>query len=582
MLYLSDEKTTKYVIVIRKYHTPSEQTAAEELAKYLNLISGAQFPIVTDDADPCDREIVIGYCTRPGCSADLSLGDEGYTVRTEGKRLLILGSEVRGALYGVYAFLEKYCGCRFYTEHCERIPTVGDLMIPSDIDLTEVPVLEYRNVYWHSTFGEMISARLKINGGMGRELTDKVGGGIYYIGAYCHTFPELAETFNQWDMPCLCDENVYQTTLKNVKKAFRENPDKHIITVSQVDGNNGECSCEKCRAVYEEEQSHMGTLLRFVNRIQEDVKDEFPDAVIDTLAYQYTRTPPKVTKPHPDLILRLCNVESCLRHPIGRCDCVDGRGKWQDHTYEEDVKGWSAVASKLYVWEYTTNFTNMSTAFPNLIAIRENIRFYVENGVTGIFAQGNSSCPNGEFGELRAYLIAKLLWDPFMTDSELRLHMMEFCSDFYGAGGKFVAEYVELMHSASEDAHMRMYFDDSSKVIRLKGYGSELEGAFAFYRKGSELFDKAEAATWTKGNRAAYDNVRRSRIQLYNYNNFILKAKKSVCSTPEEEATLELAIMDNNRRQLTLMREFGVTEAREFARIDFSKVPDLHSYALWW
>ena len=47
----------------------------------------------------------------------------------------------------------------------------------------------------------------------------------------------------------------------------------------------------------------MGTLLRFVNRIQEDIKDEFPDAIIDTLAYRYTRKPTAVTKPHKDMLI---------------------------------------------------------------------------------------------------------------------------------------------------------------------------------------------------------------------------------------------------------------------------------------
>ena len=46
MLYLSKDKKTEYVIVIRKDHSLSEMTAAEELAKYLCAITGAEFPIV--------------------------------------------------------------------------------------------------------------------------------------------------------------------------------------------------------------------------------------------------------------------------------------------------------------------------------------------------------------------------------------------------------------------------------------------------------------------------------------------------------------------------------------------------------
>ena len=32
--------------------------------------------------------------------------------------------------------------------------------------------------------------------------------------------------------------------------------------------------------------------------------------------------------------------------------------------------------------------------------------------MTGLFEQGNGESPSGEFGELRAYLITKLMWNP--------------------------------------------------------------------------------------------------------------------------------------------------------------------------
>lgn len=168
MLYLADNKETEYVIVYRKDHSQSEETAANELAKYLKQITGAEYPIVTDDTPKADHEIVVGYANRPGCKPQKKLGDEGFNIKAENKRLLILGSEVRGALYGVYTFLEKFCGCRFFTDDCEIVPVAKrDFIIDSTIDHTEVPVFEYRNVYWYSMKNEMICAKLKNNGGMG-------------------------------------------------------------------------------------------------------------------------------------------------------------------------------------------------------------------------------------------------------------------------------------------------------------------------------------------------------------------------------------------------------------------------------
>ena len=581
MLYLSKDKTTEYVIVIRKDHSLSEQTAAEEMAKYLNLMTGAEFPIVTDDTPKADKEIIIGFCDRTGCKAVKKLGDDGYTIKTDKNRLMILGSEVRGALYGVYTFLEKYCGCRFFTKDCEIVPTVDHaLYVDSNIELTEIPVFEYRNVYWGNLDDEMFCAKMKNNGGMGHPITEKVGGAIHYNGGFCHTIPELAETYNPWDMPCLCDEDIYQTTLKNVRERLRAEPDKKIISVSQVDGLNGECSCEKCRKVYEEEKTHMGTLLRFVNRIQEDIKDEFPDAIIDTLAYRYTRKPTAVTKPHKDMIIRLCNIECCFRHPLE--DMCMGHDEEYD-SFPENLKMWNAICNRLYIWDYTTNFSNMSTLFPNLEALRPNMRYFAENGVVGMFSQGNSTASygNGELGELRAYLLAKLQWNPYMGESEYRLHMEEFCNAYYGEGGKYILEYINLMHDNSQDGHMTIYFDASSNFISMKGYKDHLAGCFAFYDKASELFDKAEAETWGKNNNYSYKNVRRSRVSLHNYYNFVLKRAMEGASE-EMQDMIQRAVVENNRQHYTLMREYDLPENREFNRVDFNKTQDLHTYPLWW
>ena len=127
--------------------------------------------------------------------------------------------------------------------------------------------------------------------------------------------------------------------------------------------------------------------------------------------------------------------------------------------------------------------------------------------------------------QLRGYLLAKLLWNPYMTESEFRVHMADFCTDYYGAAAKHMMQYIDFEHECLHDIFMTIYFDDSSNIIYMDGYKDHSEGAFAFYDKAARIFDEAEAAAWGSGNRTHYDNVRRSRIQLYNYNYFILKRK---------------------------------------------------------
>ena len=70
---------------------PYEQTAARELAHYLDLmgVTGPRFEIRRDDG---------------------KLKDEEWAVRREGDCFVFSGGGSRGALYAVYHFLEDVCG----------------------------------------------------------------------------------------------------------------------------------------------------------------------------------------------------------------------------------------------------------------------------------------------------------------------------------------------------------------------------------------------------------------------------------------------------------------------------------------
>jgi hypothetical protein len=63
----------------------------------------------------------------------------------------------------------------------------------------------------------------------------------------------------------------------------------------------------------------------------------------------------------------------------------------------------------LYLWDYTVQYSNYLSPFPNIQTFSDNYKFFKKNNVTGIFAQGYADIP-GDFQELRQYL-AKLLWD---------------------------------------------------------------------------------------------------------------------------------------------------------------------------
>ena len=128
------------------------------------------------------------------------------------------------------------------------------------------------------------------------------------------------------------------------------------------------------------------------------------------------------------MAIRLCSIECCFSHPLNDDGCEDNLA------FRNTLKEWAKICKRLYIWDYTTDFAHYLTPFPNLNVLWENVRFFRENNVAGIHEQGNLQARSGEFGELRAYLLAKLLWNPDMERQEYDALMDEFLRDYYGPG----------------------------------------------------------------------------------------------------------------------------------------------------
>ena len=172
----------------------TEQTAATQLQKYIAAITGVTLPIVKS-GNPLvkEREILLGETGRWEKEDTSFLGDEGYRIYTREKRLVILGGK-RGLLYGVFSFLEKYCGVRFFAPTVEKMYDTNEIVIDEIENDTFVPTFEYREIcYWHAWDMEF-SVKNKINGTFVRELDERWGGGVGFVGGpagLVHTFERL-------------------------------------------------------------------------------------------------------------------------------------------------------------------------------------------------------------------------------------------------------------------------------------------------------------------------------------------------------------------------------------------------------
>jgi len=439
-------------IVVSADAGETEKWAADELAFFLHLSTGCAIPVVAD-ATPYQNRLLVGEgaARLAGTGFDAkSLQPEEIIVQTAGHDLILAGGSPRGTLYAVYTFLEDVVGCRWWTQAVWNVPRKPSLVV-GPVSIRYAPPLEYREPFWFVAFDPFWAARNKVNG-IKAGGDDRRGGRHVYEG-FVHTFYSLIpperyfashpewfseingkRTFENAQL-CLTNEEMRVELVKNLRIKLRDNPGATIASVSQNDCFNP-CTCPRCRAVDEEEGSPSGALLRFVNAVAADIEAEFPQITIDTLAYQYTRKPPRLTRPRPNVIVRLCSIECSFSRPLD-----DPCNK----AFLDDLEGWSKIADRLFIWDYTTDFSNYIQPHPNYGVLGSNIRLFLKNNVRGIFEQGAYQSWGSEMAEMRAWMLARLLWNPALDGGRLR---QEFLNGYYGPAAPQVSEYLNLLENA--------------------------------------------------------------------------------------------------------------------------------------
>jgi len=435
---------------------------------------------------------------------DLVLG-EGFAIQAGEAGVRIASGSPGGAVYGVYAFLEEMLGCRFLAEDCILLPQ-GPLELKTG-EYSSAPAFSYRELYWRGALPADTALQLRLNasrGGLPRELA---GGPRFYN--YSHSFDALVDPEVWFDSHpeyfslvggvrqkeqsqlCLTNKEVLALVIDKVRAWMREHPDCNVFSVSMNDWY-APCECAACAAIDAREGSQSGSLLSFINQVADAVQAEFPDNFIHTFAYLYGRKPPRTLSARDNVIIRLCPIERCFSHGIDVCGAearlIDVKAARtapfsEGGSFRSDLQGWAQACRHLYIWDYTTNFRLYIAPFPNVRALQENVRFFRDNHVIGLFEQGAYQGRHADFAELKGWLLAKWLWNPELPAEPL---LKTFFEGYYGAAAPQVRQYFDEVHGfygVTTNAPLRIFDDVKAPIIPDE-----------FYVRAEKLWQQAEAA----------------------------------------------------------------------------------------
>jgi len=493
---LVEHNKTTFNIVTGTNADNNTLKCAAVLNNYFKKIADLAFS-VTPEPEPGKKSIFIGA----GAVKDKSLlgtieglGKEGFVILIESERIILAGKEPEATYNAIVTFLEENLGCMRFTGSDEYIPSNSSVSLREQRKIYE-PAFRFRYTHFMDRQNEDYLAWNKLS-----SFDD--------WGLYVHTFQVLCPQEKYFDAHpgyfslvngerirdgqlCLSNSEVIKLLGDNLSELMAKQPGKNYWSVSQNDCINF-CECENCKKLYLKYGNVSGAYIEMANALAE----RFPDKQISTLAYQFTRQAPVNIVPRENVNIMFCSIECNRSMPLG--DDPRSAG------FVTDMKSWEKLSRNIYVWDYVVQFKTYLCPFPNIHVLQPNIRFFRDHHAAMMFQQGSGDHWS-DLGELKQYLISKLLWDP---DIDADSVISRFIEKYYGPASQYIARY--------------QYLTDSLVSANQDKWGLDIYGLPSFYFKTfltgpllseyKDLMDKAEQSV--AGDPVYLKRVKRTRCAV--------------------------------------------------------------------
>ncbi|NUQ64056.1 MAG: DUF4838 domain-containing protein [Pirellulales bacterium] len=500
---LAENGVRRHAIVVGNAETATaaERFAAEELALFMQRITGAAFPIVKE-GERNGPGIYVGRTQRAAqTGVDFEkLGEEEWVLRTTQEDLILTGGRPRGTLYAVYEFLETWAGCRWVTHDIEIIPLNRDFAIPT-LDARGQPGFGWREttLYPRHDDPKRISkedyarflVRNRYNGGAFWLDEPRFGFAVHFgRPGSSHTFHIYQEHWEDWKPEffamteegvraprpagplghdfCLTNpelrDRVYRQLLRYIEEdrkasAEKGTPPPTLYALSQNDTSSKYCRCPDCSAIADREGSFSGTTIAFINDIADRIAGRYPDIRLLTEAYQFTKCVPKSIRPRENVVVRLALLD--LEYRADEiADVLRPVTSPTNRAARELTEGWAAAVPgrQLFVWDYAQFRDPFRYPYDGTTKILKNLEFWHRLGIKRAFIEQTGI--DLSFRPMRDWLFFRKSVHPELENDLL---VREFLDAYFGPAVEPMRNYYELLAAATE-AGDQPYFETPASV----------------------------------------------------------------------------------------------------------------------
>lgn len=437
-LTLVENSKSKYIIIIPKASTTEEEDAAKLLQKSLKDVCKAKVAIFDETYPRQEKEFVIGRAR--------GLANNNIDFRTYMSSYVVVGEKVlfngSNTYYSVVDFLERELGMRMFAPDCITFESKKNFSIASNTKYSYTSPNKFR---------EINSSFTKKHKDYQRWIKTDLYQEAFARGFYVHTAEKLLPPSQYFkshpeyyalvngqrsrEQVCWSNDEVFKIMKENLAHQMALQPDRNWWSVSQND-NDAYCHCDKCMELINKEGSPAAPIIKFVNKMAK----AFPNKTISTLAYIYSRKAPKTLVPEKNVQIMLCTIEANRNITI-----EEEKERTPKGCFAKDLEDWGKKTNNIYLWDYECDFAYYIAPFPNFHVLQPNIQYFVENGATLQFQQANCQTGN-DFSELKNYLLAKLLWDPYANQDSI---INEFLHGYYGPAAPKVRQYMDDIDSVA-------------------------------------------------------------------------------------------------------------------------------------
>ena len=447
-LTVAGRDISEYTVYYPSENNESMLFGVSELQRLIKQACGAE--LAEFEGTPSGAAIEFRFLD------DETVNDGGYKYRVENGNIIIEGIDDFGCPNAVYRLLQEECGWEGLCYGDSVLAEAEFVDIPEGTEYTGNPRFDYFRPTWRCD---------------GLWLTDKIKptaeqysygsiSGTTYAGHVFHAnhgmvTNDWAGHTNNYQQICYTDEENYGNVFDKVysyiesKVEVGQTPGKEIksVDISQSDCF-GYCLCASCAKIYREEGNvHSAAVVRFANRLDDEMSEYFDGIKYLIFAYHGTNIPCK-TAPNDDVYVTFCTDGHCSNHGLNSGECYaysfDFAGElakegYNNFDYAEWIKGWCALSDNIYVWYYGLDGGLGSNNFSD--NLYDDLVFMYESGVKGVYLDFSYKGYNmaRTFNEV-AYDIN---WDRNMTEEEYWDQLDRRLEAEYGSGWYYIRECMK-------------------------------------------------------------------------------------------------------------------------------------------